>query len=115
MGDPLCHFEFMSDDPAKSKAFYTEVFGWKYDETSMPDYTLIKTGKEPGGGLMKRPAEAPQAALNVYFMVSDIEATLGKVQQGGGQVIVPNTPIPNVGSFAMFADPEGIVVGIFQT
>ena len=114
MGAPLCHFEFMSDDPAACKAFYSDVFGWEYDDKSMPDYMLVKTGEEPDGGVMERPAEAPAPALNVYFMVDDIEVTLGKVRQGGGGVIVPKTPIPNVGAFAMFSDPEGIVVGVFQ-
>jgi len=27
---------------------------------------------------------------------------------------VPKTPIPNVGHFAVFADPDGIGVGLFQ-
>ena len=114
MGAPLCHFEFMSNDPDKCRAFYAEVFGWEYDDTSMQGYTMVKTGQEPDGGVMKRPAEAPAPALNVYFMVDDIEATLNKAGQGGGCVIVPKTPIPNVGAFAMFSDPEGICVGIFQ-
>lgn len=115
MGAPLCHFEFMSDDPNRCKAFYADVFGWEYDDQSMPDYTLVKTGAEPGGGVLQRPAEAPCASLNVYFMVDNIDGTLRKVEQAGGQTIVPKTPIPNVGAFAMFTDPEGIVVGIFQS
>lgn len=114
MGAPLCHFEFMTDDPEKCKAFYANVFGWEYD-TSMPDYTMIKTGQRPEGGLMQRPPEAPGPALGVYFMVDDIDATLEKARQAGGQVLMPKTPIPNVGAFAWFADPEGIGVGIFQT
>jgi len=115
MGAPLCHFEFMSDNPEKCKAFYAGVFGWKFDDTSMPGYTGVDTGKEPCGGLMKRPEQAPRPTLNVYFMVENIETTLGKVQKAGGQIVVPKTPIPNVGAFAVFADPEGIVVGIFQS
>lgn len=114
MGAPLCHFEFMTDDPDKCKAFYAEVLGWEFDDASMPGYTLIKTGGEPDGGLMKRPPEAPNVALNVYFQVDDIDAILGKATGAGGNVLVPKTAIPNVGSFAMVADPEGICVGIFQ-
>lgn len=53
--------------------------------------------------------------MNVYFMVQDIGAALAKVQESGGQVTVPKTPIPNAGAFAIFADPEGIVVGVFQS
>jgi predicted enzyme related to lactoylglutathione lyase len=115
MAAPLCHFEFMSDSPEKCKSFYAGVFGWEFDDSSMPGYTMVNTGKEPGGGLMQRPAEAPHPALNVYFMVDDIEATLDKVKGAGGTVVVPKTPIPNVGAYAIFLDPEEICVGIFQS
>ena len=115
MGAPLCHFEFMTDNPERCKAFYGKVFDWTFDDASMPGYTLIKTGKEPEGGLMQRPPEAPGVALNLYFQVEDIETTLATVMESGGRVVVPKTPIPNVGAFAIFLDPEGIGVGIFQS
>ncbi len=114
MGAPLCHFEFMTDKPEECKAFYARVFDWKFDDSSMPGYTLVKTGSEPGGGLMERPPEAPGVSLNLYFQVDDIEATLATVSETGGKVVVPKTPIPNVGAYAFFLDPEGIGVGIFQ-
>ncbi len=115
MGAPLCHFELMSDDPEKCKAFYGKVFGWQFDDSSMPGYTLINPGAEPNGGLMKRSPDAPHVAMSVYFQVDDIGEILGKVAEGGGQVLVPKTEIPNVGFYAMFADPEGIPVGVFQS
>jgi uncharacterized protein len=114
MGAPLCHFELMTENPEKCMAFYTKVLGWEFKDSGMPGYTMIGTGQPPEGGMMKRPPEAPHAAMNVYFMVQDIADTLGKVTKAGGSVIVPKTPIPNVGSFAIFADPDGITVGIFQ-
>ncbi|MHC5037260.1 MAG: VOC family protein [Planctomycetota bacterium] len=114
MGNAMCHWELMVTDIEKAKAFYGQVFDWQLDESSMPGYTLIQTGKEPGGGIMLKPAEAPVPALHVYFLVEDIEATLSKVSQAGGQVIVPKTEIPNIGHFAMFMDPDNIPVGIFQ-
>ena len=91
MPAPLCHFEFMSDDPEKCMAFYAEVLGWEYDACAMPGYTFIKTAQPaqpPCGGLMKRPDEAPAPALNVYFQVDDIDATLEKVKAAGGTVVV---------------------------
>ena len=36
------------------------------------------------------------------------------VAAGGGRTLVPKTPIPSVGHFAVFADPDGIGVGLFQ-
>jgi hypothetical protein len=114
MPNPLCHFEFMSNDPAKCRKFYGEVFDWKFDESAMPGYTLVQTGSEPGGGIFQKPPHAPGVCLNIYFLVQDIDATLAKATQRGAKVIVPKTPIPHHGQFAMFTDLEGIAVGLFQ-
>lgn len=114
MPNPLCHFELMTDDVARCKAFYGAVFDWKFDDEAMPGYTIVQTGQDPGGGVFARPQEAPHACLNVYFTVGDIDKTLAKAVELGGKVLVPKTPIPGVGHFALFADPEGIVIGIMR-
>jgi predicted enzyme related to lactoylglutathione lyase len=114
MASPLCHFEFQSDDPQKCQQFYGSVLGWEFDSQSMPGYTLIKTGSEPEGGLMQRPPGSPAPCMTVYFLVDDIGATINKAQQAGGTVLVPETPIPSVGAFAVLADPEGIGFAIFK-
>lgn len=114
MPNPLCHFELMTADPEKCKAFYGAVFDWQFDDSSMPGYTLIQTGTEPTGGVFPKPADAPGACTNIYFQVEDIDAVLQTVTQHGGNVLVQKTRIPSVGHFAMFTDPEGIPVGIMQ-
>ena len=114
MPNPLCHFELMTGDVARCKAFYRAVFDWKYDDVAMPGYTIVHTGQDPGGGIFAKPKETPHACTNVYFTVSDIDKTLAKVAELGGKVLVPNTPIPTVGHFAMFSDPEGVVIGIMR-
>ncbi len=114
MGNPLCHFEFMSSDLQKAKEFYGKVFDWTFDGGGMPGYVMIGTGKSPDGGIMVKPAEAPHCALNAYFEVSSIEETLDKVTSAGGSVVVGKTKIANIGYWAMFADPDGIPVGLFE-
>ncbi len=114
MPNPLCHFEVMTDDPENCKAFYEVVFGWQFDDSSMPGYTLINTGVEPTGGIFPKPEDAPGVCMNVYFQVQDIDATLKKATDHGGSTLVPKTEIPSVGHFAMFTDPEGIALGIIQ-
>ena len=105
----------MTDDPDKTRNFYAAVFGWEFDDSSMPDYTLIKTGSGPGGGLMKRPDDCPHPVMQTYFMVEEIDAILEAVGEAGGQTILPKTEIPNVGHYAVFSAPDNIAVGIFQT
>ncbi len=115
MPKPLCHFELMTNDQQKCKAFYGAVFDWNFDDASMPGYTLINTGTEPSGGVFPKPAEAPGVCLNVYFQVDNIDATLKNAAERGAEVLVPKTEIPgNIGHFAVFADPEGIPVGLMQ-
>ena len=115
MGNPLCHFELMVSDVKKSQEFYGKIFDWEFKtDENMPDYTMISTGKEPGGGLMKKPAQAPQFALAQYFEVDSIEETLAKVEAAGGKPGIPKMEIPEIGWWAMFFDPDGIPVMIFQ-
>lgn len=114
MPNQLCHFEIMSRDPEKARTFYGTLFDWKFDDASMPGYTLIHTGVDPTGGLFQTPPGASGSCLNVYVQVKDIDATLKKVRELGGKVLVEKTVIPNTGHFAMFADPEGVVIGIMQ-
>jgi predicted enzyme related to lactoylglutathione lyase len=104
----------MTEDPEKCKAFYGAVFDWQFDDASIPGYTLVNTGTEPTGGIFMKPEEAPGVCLNAYFQVDDIDATLSEATKHGATVLVPKTPIPNVGHFAMFADPEGIPIGLMQ-
>ena len=114
MPNPLCHFELMTADAEKCKAFYGAVFDWQFDGKSMPGYTLINAGAEPTGAIFAKPAAAPGVCMNAYFRVNDIDKTLKSATKHGGKMLVPKTEIPNVGHFAMFADPEGIPIGLMQ-
>ena len=115
MGNPLCHFEFMVSDVAKSKEFYGKIFDWKFEHDEKIDYTMIDTGQEPGGGIMKKPDMAPMFALGQFFLVDSIDDTLSKAMAAGAGPGVPKTEIPTIGWWAMFMDPDGIPVMIFQS
>jgi len=102
----------MVNDVPRAKRFYSAIFGWQYADGS-PEYTMIDTGAPPGGGLMQKPRGAPMPALNTYFQVDSIDKTSRVVVEAGGTMIVPKAEVPG-GWFAMFLDPDGIAVGIFE-
>jgi len=116
MGNPLCHFELMVSDVDRSKKFYSQVFDWKLTESNMPGmrYVNIDTGKEPMGGLMKKPDMAPMYGLESYFCVDSIDETLKKATAAGGRVQMPKMEIPAIGWWALFMDPDGIPILIFE-
>lgn len=122
--DKVVHFEIPFDDRARAMKFYSDCFGWQLSEIpEMDNYVIASTVEtdeqqmpaEPGainGGMFQRPADAPNPTI--YVGVDSIEATLDKVQNAGGSVVTPRTPIPGMGAYARVADSEGNVVGVFQ-
>jgi predicted enzyme related to lactoylglutathione lyase len=43
-----------------------------------------------------------------------MDATLSRVTALGGSVLAPKMALPGLGFWAVFADPDGIPVGIMQ-
>jgi len=113
MPNPLIHWELLVRDVDKAKAFYRKVFDWTFTPSG-PEYSLIQTGAEPGGGMMLVPPGAPGPQLNSYFRVADLDRTLRDAVEAGATVIVPRMEVPTVGWFAMFLDPEQIPIGVMQ-
>ena len=118
MGDRVVHFEIPVDDVARAAQFYTNVFGWQITKWAGPvDYWVINTGAPdtPGidGGFATR--GGPTTHTTNSIDVVDLDETLRKVQENGGQVIFPKMPVPGVGWLAYAQDVEGNSFGMMQS
>ena len=116
MGRPVVHWEFWSEDPNRLSSFYSKVFDW--EPRTIPDlnYTLVDTGGEGGinGGIMT-PKQGPwPAKLALYIDVDDLEPYVAKIRDAGGKVLVDKMEVPGVGFLALFEDPDGRVLGMWQ-
>ena len=111
-------YDQMSNDLQGAEAFYTKVVGWTLAPNTMNDqrYTLLKAGERMVGGLMPIPAEAKgaQPAWMGYIAVDDVQAYADKVKAAGGMIHRPPAQIPNVGTFAVAADPDGAGFLLFK-
>jgi hypothetical protein len=113
MAQPVVHWELGAKDAAKLGDFYREMFGWSID-ASMPGYGLVAAADGGiGGGILQVSDDMP-TYVAFYVAVDDLATSLAQAGQLGGKTVVPPTPIPNVGSFAMFEDPEGHMIGIIR-
>ena len=66
-----------------------------------------------GGALMKGQAFQPsQRGVQIYFTTLDVDGTLQRVQDRGGQVVLPKTQIGPFGLIASFTDSEGNRIGL---
>ncbi len=112
--------ELTTTDTAGAKAFYAAVFGWD-EEThpmgegaGMDNYTEWKLEGRSIGGMMQKPdnvpAEVPPFWM-VYFAVDDADATVARVTELGGTVMMPPMDI-EPGRFAVATDPTGAVFAV---
>lgn len=109
----VTHLEIRSTDPEKTKAFYNRVFGWKFQDMPAMNYTMWEAPSGMGGGLMK-PDNLPPGILT-YLLSKNIEHDLPKITAEGGNVLMPKTEIPQMGWFAIFSDPTGMVNALFES
>lgn len=116
MANEFAHIELMTHDLEAAKKFYSEIFEWDWEESPMEQgpYWLIKTGKDPMGGMMKAPEPEIPPHWLVYTKVEDVDATLEKVKELGGKIFVEKTPITGMGAFGIFKDPTGGVMAIWE-
>jgi hypothetical protein len=107
--------ELTTSDLAKSKAFYSDVFGWGWGGAD--EYAEAQVGGRTVGGAMPRradmPAEIPDNWL-VYFGTGDVEADTKKAAGLGATVVVAPMDIPGTGRFSVLLDPQGAAFALFQ-
>jgi predicted enzyme related to lactoylglutathione lyase len=107
--------ELATSDLAKSKAFYSEVFGWGWGGND--DYAEPQVSGRTIGGAMPRPptipAEVPDHWL-VYFGSANLDDDVPKAAGLGATIVVEPTDIPDTGRFAVVLDPQGAAFGLFQ-
>ncbi len=109
----IVHVEFHSRNPSKTKQFYAEVFGWKFQDMPEMNYSMFEAPSGPGGGVMT-PMEGMQPGVLNYILADSIEKTSKKIEKAGGSIIMSKSEIPNFGWFAIFSDSEGTVNAIYQ-
>jgi predicted enzyme related to lactoylglutathione lyase len=109
----------MTRDTAGAAKFYTELLGWKAEDSGMPGmaYTLWRNNGQDAGGMMAMPAEIPEqvpAHWMAYIAVDDVDAAAKKVGELGGQVMYGPVEIPDVGRFCVIQDPTGAAISLIK-
>ncbi len=118
MGQPVVHWELWSKTPEKVCDFYRSVFGWSITAYPEMQYNIVETGGEGGinGGIMTPPRQGPWPGnMSFYIGVDDLAAFRKRLQDAGGTILVEEQEVPGMGSFSLFSDPDGRVVGLWRS
>jgi len=116
-----CWIDLLSSDTDRSRAFYSELFGWTSVDAG-PEYGgyinfLLDDG--PIAGLMGKTPEMGEApdGWTIYFATDDVQKTVDSATANGGTVAMPPMPVPEdgaLGHMAMLVDPAGGFFGLWQ-
>ena len=109
------YIEFITNDIARTKQFYTTVFGWNFKDWG-PEYIDCKP--EDAGialGFAKgEPHEGPgKFAPMVVLYSKDLKATEAAILAAGGSIVVPTFEFPGGRRFH-FSDGLGNTLGVWS-
>jgi predicted enzyme related to lactoylglutathione lyase len=101
-----------------AERFYRDLLGWEIPEqpnsAEMGGYRRAQLNGRDVAGASPVMQDGQPCVWATYVSVDDADATLAKVRDGGGQVIVEPMDVMGLGKMAVFTDPTGAVCGVWE-
>ena len=115
--EKINYVEYPARDLAATRRFFQQAFGWAFEDYG-PDYVAFADQGVDGGFYRSDlAARTSDGSALVVFYSEDLEATLAKVVDAGGEVVKPifafpggrrfHFTEPSGNEFAVWAQPEG--------
>ncbi len=108
--------DLQTPDPKAAQAFYGSIFGWTTADLG-PDaggYAMFQHDGANVAGVGPSMGEGPPPAWTSYINVVDAEATVARATIAGATIFMEPMQIMEAGHMALFADPTGAVIGLWQ-
>jgi predicted enzyme related to lactoylglutathione lyase len=113
-----CWVDTWQTDADAAMSFYTQIFGWEAEDT-MPKgiegthYMCRLRGRDVAAIASRPEAAPPETAWTTYVWVDDVDATVAKVLERGGTVLVEPFDSLDGGRIGVIADPAGAALGVW--
>jgi predicted enzyme related to lactoylglutathione lyase len=114
-----CWVDTSQPDPDAAVAFYGGLFGWEFEDVMPPGseakyfIARLRGGEVAAVGSIPD-AVPPMAMWNTYVWVESADETASKVADAGGKALMEPFDVMDAGRMAVFADPEGAVICVWQ-
>lgn len=104
--EKINYVEFPARDIEATKAFFTQAFGWSFEDFG-PDYTAFSDEGLDGGFFKSELSSSTEnGSTLIIFYSQELEVTQAKIEDAGGVVIRPIFSFPGGRRFH-FTDPSG--------
>jgi predicted enzyme related to lactoylglutathione lyase len=110
--------DLASPDVDASASFYGALFGWEARDAGPVQetggYRMFYKDDLSVAGLAPIMNEGQPPVWTTYVTVADADQAADKATAAGGQAIVTPMDVHDVGRMALFADPVGAVIAVWQ-
>ncbi|KZN40386.1 VOC family protein [Pseudoalteromonas luteoviolacea] len=104
--EKLNYVEFAAKDLQSTKLFFSQVFGWEFVDYG-PEYTAFSNqGLDGGFYQADMSCQVSNGGALLVFYSKDIQNTLSKVTENGGEIVLPIFEFPG-GCRFHFTEPSG--------
>ena len=110
--------DLATSDATAARDFYSKLFGWKVEVNEDPQYggyALARIGGQDAAGIGPLQSPDQPTVWNVYIGTDDLEGLSTKVTRAGGVVIAPAFDVGDQGRMAVFQDPTGAFISVWQS
>ena len=102
-------------DPAGSRAFYSDLFGWIAEpDEAFGGYAIGRLEGKDVAGIGPTQMPGQPTAWSVYLGTADADGLVAQVTAAGGTVIVPPFPVGPMGRMVVFQDPIGAFISAWE-
>lgn len=114
-----CWVDLLTPDVDASSAFYKAVFGWEVEDQFDGEqrvYTMYRRdGQKVTGAIGQGPQTQGMPAMwTTYIAVDDVDAAIAAVGAAGGSLMMGPMDISPAGKMAVFSDPTGAALAVWQ-
>jgi hypothetical protein len=113
-----CWVDLSTADIDASASFYEDLLGWAVPEmpnsAEMGGYRRATFQGDDVAGMVPLQQEGQPQAWGTYVSVEDAAATAAKVTAAGGGVMFEPMDVMGLGKMAIFTDPGGAVIGVWE-
>ncbi len=104
--EKINYLEFPARDIEATKAFFSSVFSWRFEDYGPEYVAFLDAGMDGGFFKSDLTVSTSNGSALMVFYSNDLEQTLSKITAAGGTVIKPVFTFPGGRRFH-FGDPNG--------
>jgi predicted enzyme related to lactoylglutathione lyase len=113
----FCWVDLVVDDQDAAKAFYTDLFGWEYEDFPTDEgasYSVARLDGRPVAAILPLPDPSMPPHWNCYVSVEDADAAAARAEELGATIVQGAGDVGDSGRVAVLQDPQGAILSLWQ-